>query len=153
MLGWTPATYDAHNALYTLIASRGNGRGEVNVEGYNNPAMDDLVGFLRDVVRGEQTCSTHVAAGLLRWISAASRTGAGARSCATKPLALTGREEQIVRLLCNGLSNKEISRRLNIGLATTKSHVHNLLAKLELERRGQVVSWSREHPDALRDQL
>jgi len=43
MLGWTPATYDAHNALYTLIASRGNGRGEVNVEGYNNPAMDDLV--------------------------------------------------------------------------------------------------------------
>ena len=58
--------------------------------------MDDLVGFLRDVVRGEQTCSTHVAAGLLRWISAASRAGAGGRSCATKPLALTGREEQIV---------------------------------------------------------
>jgi len=128
---------------------------EAGIAGYvpRTAAMDDLVGFLRDVVRGEQTCSTHVAAGLLRWISAASRTGAGARSCATKPLALTGREEQIVRLLCNGLSNKEISRRLNIGLATTKSHVHNLLAKLELERRGQVVSWSREHPDALRDQL
>jgi peptide/nickel transport system substrate-binding protein len=43
MLGWTPATYDAHNALYTLVASRGGGRGEVNVEGYNNPAMDALV--------------------------------------------------------------------------------------------------------------
>jgi len=43
MLGWTPATYDAHNALYTLIASRGNGRGEVNVEGYSNPEMDALV--------------------------------------------------------------------------------------------------------------
>ncbi len=43
MLGWTPATYDAHNALYTLIASRGNGRGEMNIEGYNNPSMDTLV--------------------------------------------------------------------------------------------------------------
>jgi peptide/nickel transport system substrate-binding protein len=43
LLGWTPATYDAHNALYTLIASRGNGRGEVNVEGYSNPEMDSLV--------------------------------------------------------------------------------------------------------------
>jgi peptide/nickel transport system substrate-binding protein len=43
LLGWTPATYDAHNALYTLIASRGNGRGEVNVEGYSNPEMDALV--------------------------------------------------------------------------------------------------------------
>ena len=43
MLGWTPATYDAHNALYTLIASRGDGRGEVNVEGYANPVMDALV--------------------------------------------------------------------------------------------------------------
>ncbi len=43
MLGWTPATYDAHNALYTLIASRGKGRGEINVGNYNNPAMDELV--------------------------------------------------------------------------------------------------------------
>ena len=43
MLGWTPATYDAHNALYTLIGSRGNGRGEVNVEGYANPEMDTLI--------------------------------------------------------------------------------------------------------------
>jgi peptide/nickel transport system substrate-binding protein len=43
LLGWTPATYDAHNTLYTLVASRGNGRGELNVEGYNNPEMDTLV--------------------------------------------------------------------------------------------------------------
>jgi peptide/nickel transport system substrate-binding protein len=43
LLGWTPATYDAHNALYTLIGSRGDGRGEVNVEGYSNPTMDALI--------------------------------------------------------------------------------------------------------------
>jgi len=126
---------------------------EAGISGYvpRTAAMADLVGFLRDVVRGEQTCSTRVAAGLLRWISTASRGGSDARAGAKEPV-LTAREAQVVRLLCTGLSNKEIARRLNISLATTKSHVHNLLAKLELERRGQVVRWSREHPEALRDQ-
>ena len=43
MLGWTPSTYDAHNVLYTLLGSRGDGRGEVNYEGYGNPALDALI--------------------------------------------------------------------------------------------------------------
>jgi peptide/nickel transport system substrate-binding protein len=43
MLGWTPATYDAHNVLYTLLGTRSGGRGEVNVAGYSNPALDELI--------------------------------------------------------------------------------------------------------------
>jgi peptide/nickel transport system substrate-binding protein len=43
LLGWTPATYDAHNALYSLLGTRSGGRGEVNASGYSNPAMDDLI--------------------------------------------------------------------------------------------------------------
>jgi peptide/nickel transport system substrate-binding protein len=43
MLGWTPATYDAHNALYTLLATRDGKRGEVNNGGYSNPGLDDLI--------------------------------------------------------------------------------------------------------------
>jgi DNA-binding CsgD family transcriptional regulator len=59
--------------------------------------------------------------------------------------ALTGRERQITELIRAGLSNKEIARRLNIGLSTTKSHVHNLLGKLNLQRRGQVAAWTGGH--------
>jgi peptide/nickel transport system substrate-binding protein len=44
LLGWTPATYDAHNALYTLLGTRDGKRGEVNVGGYSNPALDGLIG-------------------------------------------------------------------------------------------------------------
>jgi peptide/nickel transport system substrate-binding protein len=44
MMGWTPATYDAHNVLYTLLASRNGKRGEVNNGGYSNPALDELTG-------------------------------------------------------------------------------------------------------------
>jgi len=43
LLGWTPATYDAHNALYSLLGTRSGGRGEVNASGYSNPVMDDLI--------------------------------------------------------------------------------------------------------------
>jgi two-component system, NarL family, nitrate/nitrite response regulator NarL len=117
---------------------------EAGISGYIpcTAALEELVGFLRNILRGEQTCSTLIAGSLLRRISIATR-GAAARSHATLPV-LTRREEQVIRLICGGLSNKEIARRLNIGLGTTKSHVHNLLAKLELERRGQVIRWSRD---------
>jgi peptide/nickel transport system substrate-binding protein len=43
MLGWTPATYDAHNVLFTLLGTRDGKRGEVNVGGYSNPVLDDLI--------------------------------------------------------------------------------------------------------------
>jgi peptide/nickel transport system substrate-binding protein len=43
LLGWTPATYDAHNPLYSLLGTRAGGRGEVNVSGYSNPALDNLI--------------------------------------------------------------------------------------------------------------
>jgi peptide/nickel transport system substrate-binding protein len=43
MLGWTPATYDAHNPLYTLLGTRDGKRGEVNSGGYSNPALDGLI--------------------------------------------------------------------------------------------------------------
>jgi DNA-binding NarL/FixJ family response regulator len=110
--------------------------------------LGDLAKFLSAIVGGEQPCSSRVAAGLLRWISTTAREG-GPRPRAP---VLTAREEQVVRLICTGLSNKDISRRLNIGLATTKSHVHNLLAKLELERRGQVVRWTRENGISFRNE-
>ena len=123
---------------------------EAGISGYvpRTAGLSDLVDFLRSIVRGEQICSTRVAASLLRWISTTSRNGMQPRG---RVPTLTAREEQVVRLICTGLSNKEISRRLNIGLATTKSHVHNLLAKLELERRAQVARWSRDNGVAFRD--
>jgi peptide/nickel transport system substrate-binding protein len=42
LLGWTPATYDAHNVLYTVLGTRNGKRGEINDGGYSNPALDEL---------------------------------------------------------------------------------------------------------------
>ncbi|TQV85751.1 response regulator transcription factor [Exilibacterium tricleocarpae] len=53
---------------------------------------------------------------------------------------LTKRERQIVSLLADGLSNKQISRELNIEVSTVKNHVHNTLVKLGVKSRTQAVS-------------
>ncbi|UPK06395.1 LuxR C-terminal-related transcriptional regulator [Bradyrhizobium sp. 170] len=49
--------------------------------------------------------------------------------------ALTHRERQIVRLVCDGLSNKEIARQLNVSRGTVKVHLHNIFQKLEISNR------------------
>jgi len=52
---------------------------------------------------------------------------------------LTTREEEVVRLIVAGESNKDIARLLSISVPTVKSHVHNLLVKLGLQRRGKLA--------------
>jgi DNA-binding NarL/FixJ family response regulator len=118
---------------------------EAGASGYipNGTALTDLVSFLADIMRGEQPCSGRAAAGLLRRVADVERSDDPRVEVALLHM-LTAREKQIVQLIDAGLSNKDIARRLNIEVATTKSHVHNLLGKLDLQRRGQISFWVRE---------
>ena len=50
-------------------------------------------------------------------------------------MTLTDRERQIVRMVSEGLSNKEIGRRLNITDGTTKVHLHHIFQKLDVGNR------------------
>jgi DNA-binding NarL/FixJ family response regulator len=127
---------------------------EAGVAGYipRTAALADLVQLLAEINDGRQPCSSRVAFGLLRRLAAAAGVNNKARDVHGSTSPLTSRELQITELISAGLSNKEIARRLNIGLSTTKSHVHNLLGKLNLQRRGQVVAWTLGHtePESLR---
>jgi DNA-binding NarL/FixJ family response regulator len=118
---------------------------EAGVTGYipNTAAMTDLYALIADIRAGRQTCSPLVTAGLLQRIAATATTPA---KPAAGPQTLTPRELEIVRLIGSGLSNKEIARQLDISLATTKSHVHNALGKLNVQRRSQVVTWIHAGP-------
>jgi ATP/maltotriose-dependent transcriptional regulator MalT len=55
-------------------------------------------------------------------------------------VTLTPRELQVAGLIDEGLSNSEIASHLYIELSTVKNHVHNILQKLRLSRRGQVTA-------------
>ncbi|MGH3664703.1 MAG: LuxR C-terminal-related transcriptional regulator [Egibacteraceae bacterium] len=56
---------------------------------------------------------------------------------------LTAREVEIVRLIDQSLSNREIAQRLGITVSTVKNHVHNVLRKLGARRRGEAAAWLR----------
>jgi DNA-binding NarL/FixJ family response regulator len=119
---------------------------EAGVVGYipKTAGLADVLPTLLGIRQGEQICSPSVAAGLIRRVR---ELPVGSRASShTKPLpTLTVREQQIIELISAGLSNKEIARRLNIGVATTKSHVHNLLAKLKVQHRSHAAIRMREH--------
>jgi DNA-binding NarL/FixJ family response regulator len=53
---------------------------------------------------------------------------------------LSGREREVLQMLANGLSNREVSERLVVSAETVKTHVKNILAKLEAEHRTQAVA-------------
>jgi two-component system, NarL family, nitrate/nitrite response regulator NarL len=115
---------------------------EAGIAGYipSTAALTELSALLHDINNGKQLCSTNVAAGLLRRIA----TGVSPdHATPTSSSLLTPRELQILNLIDAGLSNKEIARRLMISLGTTKSHVHSLLAKLNVQRRGQAAALMR----------
>jgi DNA-binding NarL/FixJ family response regulator len=118
---------------------------EAGATGYipRTTALSDVVQLLAAIMRDEQTCSGHVAAGLMRRLRSVASAGRGMSEARVLP-RLTMREMEVIELICAGFSNKHIARHLNIGLATTKSHVHNLLGKLNLQRRGQVAPWMRD---------
>jgi two-component system, NarL family, nitrate/nitrite response regulator NarL len=112
---------------------------DAGVAGYvpNTATIDELLSLLVQISRGEQTCAARITGCLMR------RAAAGERGRKTEaPSApLTHRESQILQLVGKGLSNKAIARSLHISLGTTKSHVHNMLGKLNLQRRGEATAY------------
>jgi LuxR family maltose regulon positive regulatory protein len=60
------------------------------------------------------------------------------------PEPLTDREQEVLRLIAAGKSNREIAQELVIGTGTTKWHVHNILQKLGVRNRAQAIARARE---------
>lgn len=61
--------------------------------------------------------------------------GSGAKKGENNSYGLTKKELEVLSLISDGLSNKEISKKLVVSISTTKAHVHNILQKLYLEDR------------------
>ena len=105
-------------------------------------SVEDLRETVAAAAVGEVQCSPRMAATLLRrlaWLAEDRR-----RRQATG--GLTRRQREIVALIDEGLSNKEIAGRLSIELATVKNHVHNILEKLQVSRRGEAAAVVRRPP-------
>lgn len=111
---------------------------EAGVSGFITPdgSVQDIVTAIHSTVRDELVCSPKAAAMLFRLVSAQS-----VRSVTSDADAqLTPREREIFVLLGAGLANKHIAQRLRIQNATVKNHVHSILGKLGVSRRGEAAA-------------
>jgi DNA-binding NarL/FixJ family response regulator len=89
-------------------------------------APEEYVDTITAVARGEKVLPAVLTASLFTQIVASAlESGKGIPDSAIK---LTNREKQIVDLIAEGLSNKEIATHLHIATQTVKSHVHNIAA-------------------------
>ena len=97
-------------------------------------SFDQLISAIESVAREELVCSPRIASTLFRRLGKL-----GEASASSSAAALTHRERQVLSLIRDGLSNKEIAQALNVAEPTVKNHVHNLFEKLRVTNRTQAA--------------
>jgi two-component system nitrate/nitrite response regulator NarL len=113
----------------------------IGAHGYllKNLRPEQLFDMIRSVMRNETALSPAIAGRLV------SEFRDGMRRVAPEPPAerpaITPRELEILQLVAEGLSNKEIGKRLWITEGTVKNHVHNALEKLHMSNRIQAAAY------------
>ncbi|AEW04823.1 two component transcriptional regulator, LuxR family [Sulfobacillus acidophilus DSM 10332] len=100
---------------------------------------DQFLHEIRAQVRGEATISGDIAAKIIR--SVAHRDEKEAQ----EPVQFTARELEVLRLVGQGLSNREIANTLFIAENTVKNHLRNILQKLHFENRVQAAAYAIRH--------
>lgn len=83
---------------------------------------------VRDVAAGEAVCPSSLSVALFRFVAQAQMGLPSVR--VKKSLDFSPRQQQLARLIREGLSNKEVAARLNLSEQTVKNHVHRMLRKV-----------------------
>jgi DNA-binding NarL/FixJ family response regulator len=102
--------------------------------------LEDLVNTIRSVAKGAHVLPPQMTATLFSQI--ARDAVARGRPEALDSVRMTPREREVINLIAEGLSNKEIATRLNLATHTIKSHVRNVMEKLALHTRLQIAAFA-----------
>lgn len=103
-----------------------------------NSNSDDFLDGIRRAIDGEAVLPPMLARQLLEEFAILASRPKSTPDEDTMPL-LTSREREVLELIMADATNKEISERLSISLYTTKSHVRNILSKLQVASRKQAA--------------
>lgn len=115
----------------------------VGVSGFvlKDATFEELVGTIRSVAGGQKVLPPRLTNSLFSQIAKEAAERAGEQ--VLEDVRMTPREREVIQLIGDGLSNKEIATRLNIAAHTVKSHVRNVMEKLQLHTRLQIAAYSR----------
>lgn len=119
----------------------------VGVAGFilKDATFEDFVGTIRSVAGGERVLPPRMTGTLFSQIArVAVRRG---REAALEAVHMTQREREVIALISDGKSNKEIAQELNIATDTVKSHVRNVMEKLALHTRLQIAAYAHNQGD------
>jgi DNA-binding NarL/FixJ family response regulator len=116
--------------------------GRAGFVGYvaRDASVDTLCKTLSEIVAGRLACPPEISGSLLRALFRKDPQSEESE------LALTRRESEVLQLLGQGLTNKEIGCQLFLSVATVKHHVHHILEKLKLSGRAQAMRRVRNAP-------
>lgn len=104
---------------------------------YKDVDPEALAGAIRSVHAGHVLLQPEVAGALLAQDDPGAGHGRGS--------SLTDREREVLTLIADGRSNREIARALVLSEKTVKTHVSNILMKLDLADRTQAALWAVRH--------
>jgi DNA-binding NarL/FixJ family response regulator len=108
--------------------------------------FDEFVVTIRAVAAGKKVLPPRLTESLFSQIAKDADGRGGER--ALEAVRMTRREREVIELIGEGLSNKEIASRLNIATHTVKSHVRNVMEKLALHTRLQIAAFSHREGSA-----
>lgn len=103
-------------------------------------SFDEFVRTIRAVAAGQKVLPSRLTDTLFSQIAKTSATRG--HDQVLEGVRMTRREQEVIELIGEGLSNKEIAQRLNIATHTVKSHVRNVMEKLTLHTRLQIAAYA-----------
>ena len=114
---------------------------KIGVSGYLLKSLDatELFDLLGGVAKGEPAMTRAMAGKFLKAVATRMTDEEKGEE------ALTERELFVLRLVASGASNQEIADKLSISVNTVKSHLKNILSKLQLENRTQAATYAMQH--------
>ena len=97
----------------------------------------DVVAAIRAVIQDEAVCPPRLCLSLFKYVAGMRTNLPNVR--VKVQLGLTRRQQQLVPLVAQGLTNKEIALQLNLSEQTIKNHIHRMLQRLGVEDRLSAV--------------
>ncbi len=116
---------------------------EAGADGYvlKNHSVEELLKRIRAVRNDKAVVSPKIAGALIDRLSELAQLFSEVQAILDQPADLTPREEEILALIGEGMTNQEIADSLHIQLGTVKNHVHNILEKLDVSNRQKAAAY------------